>query len=130
MSLSSPFIKRPIATTLLTAAVALAGIAPSRSAGLAAAAGRLSDDLGLGLAAGREPGDHGLVGRDAARARVRADRRGHRDDGAEHARQTSITLQFDLSRNIDAAARDVESAINAARSYLPRTCRTIRPTGR
>jgi multidrug efflux pump len=33
--------------------------------------------------------------------------------------QTSVTLQFDLSRNIDAAARDVESAINAARSYLP-----------
>jgi multidrug efflux pump len=33
--------------------------------------------------------------------------------------QTSITLQFDLSRNIDAAARDVEAAINAARSYLP-----------
>ena len=33
--------------------------------------------------------------------------------------QTSITLQFDLSRNIDAATRDVESAINAARSYLP-----------
>jgi multidrug efflux pump len=33
--------------------------------------------------------------------------------------QTSVTLQFDLSRSIDAAARDVESAINAARSFLP-----------
>src|SRR5947209_5493222 len=33
--------------------------------------------------------------------------------------QTSVTLQFDLSRNIDAAARDVEAAVNAARSYLP-----------
>ena len=32
---------------------------------------------------------------------------------------TSITLQFDLSRNIDGAARDVEAAINAARTYLP-----------
>ena len=32
---------------------------------------------------------------------------------------TSITLQFDLSRNIDAAARDVQAAINAARSQLP-----------
>jgi multidrug efflux pump len=31
----------------------------------------------------------------------------------------SITLQFDLNRNIDAAARDVQAAINAARSYLP-----------
>jgi multidrug efflux pump len=33
--------------------------------------------------------------------------------------QTSITLQFDLGHNIDAAARDVEAAINAARSNLP-----------
>src|SRR4030095_8329069 len=32
---------------------------------------------------------------------------------------TAITLQFDLNRNIDAAARDVEAAINAARGYLP-----------
>jgi multidrug efflux pump len=32
---------------------------------------------------------------------------------------TSVTLQFDLSRNIDGAARDVEAAINAARTYLP-----------
>jgi multidrug efflux pump len=32
---------------------------------------------------------------------------------------TSITLQFDLNRNIDGAARDVEASINAARSYLP-----------
>src|SRR5208283_2213961 len=32
---------------------------------------------------------------------------------------TSITLQFDLNRNIDGAARDVEAAINAARAYLP-----------
>ena len=32
---------------------------------------------------------------------------------------TGITMQFDLDRNIDAAARDVQAAINAARSYLP-----------
>ncbi len=32
---------------------------------------------------------------------------------------TSITLQFDLNRNIDAAARDVQAAIAAARGYLP-----------
>ena len=44
---------------------------------------------------------------------------GDGDDRAEHTRPDSVTLQFDLSRNIDAAARDVESAINAARSYLP-----------
>ena len=32
---------------------------------------------------------------------------------------TSVTIQFDLSRNIDGAARDVEAAINSARTYLP-----------
>ena len=32
---------------------------------------------------------------------------------------TSITLQFDLSRDINGAARDVEAGINAARTYLP-----------
>jgi multidrug efflux pump len=32
---------------------------------------------------------------------------------------SSVTLQFDLSRNIDGAARDVQAAINAARTYLP-----------
>src|SRR4051794_22402473 len=32
---------------------------------------------------------------------------------------TSVTLQFDLSRDIDAAARDVQAAINAARGQLP-----------
>ena len=32
---------------------------------------------------------------------------------------TNITMQFDLNRNIDAAARDVQAAINAARGYLP-----------
>ena len=33
--------------------------------------------------------------------------------------QSSVTMQFDLSRNIDGAARDVQAAINAARTYLP-----------
>src|SRR6266852_5421691 len=32
---------------------------------------------------------------------------------------TNVTLQFDLNRNIDAAARDVQAAINAARGQLP-----------
>ena len=40
---------------------------------------------------------------------------------------TSVTIQFDLSRDIDGAARDVEAAINAARTYLPPICRPTRP---
>ena len=38
---------------------------------------------------------------------------------ASYLGNTAITLQFDLNRNIDAAARDVQAAINAARGYLP-----------
>ena len=34
---------------------------------------------------------------------------------------TAIVLQFDLNRDIDGAARDVQAAINAARGYLPAT---------
>ncbi len=87
MSLSAPFIARPVGTTLLTIAVALAGaIALSRPAGLAAAAGRLPDHSGQRVAARRQPRDDGLVGRDAARAAVRAHRRHHRDDLGEPAR--------------------------------------------
>src|SRR6059036_3968454 len=38
---------------------------------------------------------------------------------ASNVGSTSITLQFDLNRNIDGAARDVQAAINAARANLP-----------
>ena len=38
---------------------------------------------------------------------------------ASYRGRTNITLQFELNRNIDGAARDVQAAINAARSYLP-----------
>jgi len=44
--------------------------------------------------------------------------------------QTGITLQFALDRDIDAAARDVEAAINAARANLPADLPTTRPTGK
>ena len=43
---------------------------------------------------------------------------------------TSVVLQFDLSRNIDAAARDVQAAINAARSQLPSYLPGTPPTER
>jgi multidrug efflux pump len=43
---------------------------------------------------------------------------------------TSITLQFDLDRDINAASRDVQAAINAARGQLLQTFRTIRRIAR
>ena len=89
------------------------------AAGLAAAAGRFPDDRRDRQPAGREPGDHGVGGGDAARAAVRPDRRRQRDDLVEPLGSTSVVLQFDLDRDIDAAARDVQAAINAARGQLP-----------
>ena len=81
MNLSAPFIRRPVATTLLTIGIALAGVHRLfQAAGGAAAAGGFSDHLGVGQHARRQPRDHGRDRGDAARAAPRADRRRHRDD--------------------------------------------------
>ena len=75
--------------------------------------------------AGRQPRDHGDQRRHAARAPPRRDRRRHRDDLDQLASaRRAITLQFDLDRDIDGAARDVQAAINAARADLPATLRS------
>ena len=51
---------------------------------------------------------------------VRANRRHHGNDvQQQHWAMRNIAMQFDLNRNIDAAARDVQAAINAARGQLP-----------
>ena len=120
MSLSSPFIRRPVATALLTVAVALAGsvafrllpVSPlpqidfptiSVSASLPGASPEI---MASSVATPLER----QFGRIAAVTEMTS---------SSALGQTSVTLQFDLSRNIDAAARDVEAAINAARGYLP-----------
>jgi hypothetical protein len=88
------------------------------AAGLAAAAGGFSHHLG----------GASLPGGSADIMASRSPRRwsgssatspASRDDLGQFAGHTSITMQFDLSRDIDGAARDVEAAINAARTYLP-----------
>ncbi|MGA7410772.1 MAG: multidrug efflux RND transporter permease subunit [Bryobacteraceae bacterium] len=120
MSLSSPFIQRPVATTLLTIAVALGGavaykllpVSPlpqvdfptiSVSAGLPGASPEI---MASSVATPLER----QFGRIAAVTEMTS---------SSVLGQTSVTLQFDLSRDINAAARDVQAAINAARGYLP-----------
>ena len=120
MSLSSPFIRKPVATTLLTVAVALSGIAaftllpvsplpqvdfPTISVS-ASLPGASPEIMASSVATPLER----QFGRIAAVTEMTS---------SSSLGQTSVTLQFDLNRNIDAAARDVEAAINAARSYLP-----------
>src|ERR1700733_2101158 len=120
MSLSEPFIHRPVATTLLTLAVAIAGaigftvlpVSPLPEVDFPTIS--VSSSL---------PGASAEIM--AASVATPLERQfGHIAGVTEMTSSsslggTSITLQFDLSRNIDGAARDVEAAINAARSYLP-----------
>jgi len=120
VNISSPFIKRPIATTLLTVAIALAGGLAYRllpvsplpqvefptvqvSAGLPGAS---PDTMASSVATPLER----QFGRIAGITEMTS---------TSSLGSTNITLQFDLNRSIDAAARDVQAAINAARGQLP-----------
>ena len=81
MTPSEPFIRRPVATTLLTAALALSGILAFRLLPVSPLPQVDFPTISrVGQPARREPGDHGLGGRHAARAAVRTHRRGQRDD--------------------------------------------------
>jgi multidrug efflux pump len=120
MSLSSPFIRRPVATTLLTIGVAMSGavaytllpVSPlpqvdfptvSVSASLPGAS---PDIMASAVATPLE--------REFNRIADVTEMTSQSTLG-----QTGITLQFALDRDINAAARDVEAAINAARANLP-----------
>lgn len=120
MSLSTPFIHRPIATMLLTLGLALVGavsyfllpVAPlpqvdyptiSVSASLPGAS---PDTVAATVATPLERALGSIAGVNEITSRSILG-------------STSITLQFDLSRDVDSAARDVQAAINAARTLLP-----------
>jgi multidrug efflux pump len=120
MNLSAPFIHRPVATTLLTVAVALAGavafivlpVSPlpqidfptiSVSASLPGA----SPEIMASSVATPLERQFGRISSVTEMTSVSS------------LGSTSISIQFDLDRNIDGAARDVQAAIDAARAYLP-----------
>lgn len=120
MNISAPFIRRPIGTSLLTIALLLAGtlafvmlpVAPlpqveypviSVSAGLPGAS---PETMASAVATPLER----QFGRIAGITQMTS---------TSQLGSTNIVLQFDLNRNIDAAARDVQAAINAARGQLP-----------
>jgi multidrug efflux pump len=120
MNISAPFIRRPVATTLLTAGIILVGaiafnvlpVSPlpqvdfptiSVSAGLPGASPEITASS---IATPLERQFSHIAGVTEMTS-------------SSSLGSSSITLQFDLSRDIDGAARDVEAAINAARSYLP-----------
>jgi multidrug efflux pump len=120
VNISGPFIRRPVATTLLTAALAIAGaigfrllpIAPLPQVEFptiqvsAALPGASPETMASAVAMPLER----QFGRIAGVTEVTS---------TSSLGSTAIVLQFDLSRNIDAAARDVQAAIIAARGQLP-----------
>jgi multidrug efflux pump len=120
LNISAPFIRRPVATTLLTAAIAIAGaiafevlpVSPLPEVDfptIAVAAtlpGASADIMASSVATPLERQFGHIAGVTEMTS-------------ASTLGSTSVTIQFDLGRNIDGAARDVEAAINAARTYLP-----------
>ena len=120
MNVSAPFIQRPVATTLLTVAVALAGAIAFEV--LPVAPLPEVDFPTISVGAGLPGASANIMASSVATPLER--QLGHiagvtEMTSASSLGGTSITIQFDLSRDIDGAARDVEAAINAARTYLP-----------
>jgi multidrug efflux pump len=120
MNPSRPFISRPVATTLLTMGIAIAGAAAFTV--LPVAPLPQVDFPTISVHAGLPGGSADIMASSVATPLER--QFGHIAGVTEMTSSsslgsTSITLQFDLSRDVDGAARDVEAAINAARTYLP-----------
>ena len=120
MSISAPFIRRPIGTSLLAAALLLSGILAFNF--LPVASLPKMDFPVISVGAGLPGGDPQTM---ASAVATPLERQFGRIAGVNQMTSSSqlgstgIALQFDLNRNIDAAARDVQAAINAARSQLP-----------
>jgi multidrug efflux pump len=120
MSLSSQFIYRPIATTLLALGLAIAGIAAFNLLPIAALPQIDFPTISVTTAL---PGANPETMATSVASPL--ERQLGRIAGITQMTSTStlgvsrINLQFDLSRDIDGAARDVQAAINAARSQLP-----------
>ncbi len=122
MNVSEIFIRRPVATTLLTLGITLAGFVAFRF--LPVSPLPQTDFPTISVSAALPGADPETMATSVAAPLER--QFGHIAGIAEMTSSsslgsTSIILQFDLDRNIDGAARDVQAAINAARSYLPTT---------
>ncbi|WP_426162686.1 efflux RND transporter permease subunit [Pseudoduganella sp. R-34] len=125
MNLSEPFVRRPIATVLLTIGLALAGIAaffvlpvsplpqvdyPSISVS-ASLPGASPDTMASSVATPLERRLAVIAGVNEVTS-------------SSGSGSTRVNLQFELNRKIDAAAREVQAAINASRADLPATLRS------
>ncbi len=120
MNISAPFIHRPVATTLLTVAIAIAGAIAFNVLPVSPLPQVDFPTIAVGASL---PGASAEIM--ASSVATPLERQfGHIAGVTEMTSSsslgtTTVIIQFDLSRNIDAAARDVEAGINAARTYLP-----------
>jgi len=125
MNLSAPFIRRPIATVLLTAGLAMAGIAAFFV--LPVAPLPQVDYPAISVSANLPGGSPQTM---ASSVATPLERRLGTIAGLNEITSSSstgsarISLQFDLNRNIDGAAREVQAALNASRADLPATLRS------
>jgi len=117
---SAPFIRRPVATSLVTIAIFLSGALAFRYLPVAPLPQVDLPTISIGASLpGASPETM------ASAVATPLERQFGRIAGVTQMTSTStlgstgISLQFDLSRDVNAAARDVEAAINAARSQLP-----------
>lgn len=120
MNISRPFIERPIATTLLTIGIALAGMVAFRLLPVsplpqvdyptisvsASMPGASPETMAATVATPLERALGAIAGVTEMTS-------------SSSLNSTRITLQFELTRDIDGAARDVQAALNAARNLLP-----------
>jgi multidrug efflux pump len=125
MNLSRPFVLRPIGTVLLTAGIALAGIGAFFALPVASLP---QIDLPVISVSANIPGASPETM--ATSVATPLERylgtipSVNEITSSSSTGSTRITLQFDLSRDIDGAARDVQAKINAARVDLPATLRS------
>jgi multidrug efflux pump len=120
MNFSEPFIRRPIATALSMIAIALAGAVAFRL--LPVSPLPQVDFPTISVNAGLPGADPETMASAVATPLERQFTRiasVTEMTSSSSLGSTSVTLQFDLNRDINAAARDVQAAINAARGYLP-----------
>jgi multidrug efflux pump len=125
VNLSEPFVRRPIGTVLLTVGVALAGIAgffvlpvsplPQVDYPTISVSARLP---------GASPETMATSVATPLERRLGVIAGVNEITSSSGAASTRINLQFDLNRKIDAAAREVQAAINATRVDLPATLRS------
>ncbi len=120
MNISAPFIRRPVATTLLTVGLTLAGVIAFR---LLPVSPLPQVDFPTIQVSASLPGASPETMATSVAAPLER-QFGHISGVTEMTSSsilgsTGIVLQFDLKRNIDGAARDVQAAINAAQGYLP-----------